>query len=80
LRMATEMRKGHPEIGTMVASGMSSILSQLEQVIAQGQAQGEFRTDLRPETMAMVLYSAWLAALLLPPDPEREAAVLSVLT
>jgi TetR/AcrR family transcriptional repressor of nem operon len=80
LRMSTEMRRGHPEIDSMVGAGISSILGQLAEVIRQGQALGQFRADRRADTMALVLYSAWLAALLLPPDPEREDAVLSVLT
>ena len=80
LRMSTEMRKEHPEIGAMVAGGMSTILADLAGVIREGQQRGEFRTDRQPEVMAKVLYSAWLAALLLPPDREHEEAVLSVLT
>lgn len=80
LRMSTEMRKLHPEIGTMVAAGIASVLQQLADLIRDGQCRREFRADREPEAMAKVLYSAWLAALLLPPDPEREAAVLSVLT
>lgn len=80
LRMATEMRKEHPEIGTMVSGGMSTILGQLAEVLREGQSRGEFRNDRSPESMAFVLYSAWLAALLLPQDHQQEEAVLSVLT
>jgi|SoiMethySBSTD1v2_1073268.scaffolds.fasta_scaffold13635_4 TetR/AcrR family transcriptional repressor of nem operon len=79
LRMATEMRKEHPEINAMVSGGMSTLLRQIASVIREGQAQGEFRNDRDPDTMATVVYSAWLAALLLPPDHELEEAVLSVL-
>jgi len=80
LRMSTEMRKEHPEIVEMVGKGMHTVLDQLAGVVREGQSLGQFRTDRCPEAMAKVLYSAWLAALVMPPDREREEAVLSVLT
>jgi TetR/AcrR family transcriptional repressor of nem operon len=80
LRMATEMRKSHPEINAMVTGCLGRLLGELANVVRDGQARGEIRADRAPEALALVLYSAWLAALLLPPDPAREAAVLSILT
>jgi TetR/AcrR family transcriptional regulator, transcriptional repressor for nem operon len=80
LRMATEMKQEHPEIGTLVSGTMGKLLDELAGVIRDGQTRGEFRADRAPESLAVVLYSAWIAALLMPPDPEREHAVLSVLT
>ena len=79
LRMATEMRQEHPEINAMVEGGMSKLLRDLADVIREGQAQGEFRNGGSPESMAVVVYSGWLAALLLPPDHQIEDAILSVL-
>ena len=80
LRMSTEMRTQYPEINSIVAGGVASIVRLLVDVIREGQASGEFLANRRPEGLAVVVYSTWLVALLMPPDSELEASVLSVLT
>lgn len=80
VRMSTELRAESAEISSMVASGMSAILHRLADVIRAGQSVGQFRSDRKAEDLATMVYSAWLAALLLPPDAEVEGAVLSLLT
>ncbi|MHC5209987.1 MAG: TetR/AcrR family transcriptional regulator [Planctomycetota bacterium] len=78
-RMAAELRDRHPEVLALAQEIPLSLQDTLIDLIREGQAAGEFRSDRPPEVLASIVTDSFVAPLIVPANEQRVGAVLSAL-
>jgi TetR/AcrR family transcriptional repressor of nem operon len=78
-RIGAELRDTHPELEQLIQDQMLDLERILSDVIREGQADGSIQSRNPADELATIVMDGYLAPLMLPSNPRRKRAILSVL-
>ena len=79
LRAASELRSTHPELTEGTRAFERLLVELLTELVAEGQAQGDFKSARDAGSLAQILAGGFMSPLVLSPSAERNRAFLSLL-